>query len=190
MRGAASSRACKIQFHNGGTPSAARNLHLGEAVQSPGGVAMRCKDIMNADVECVSARTSVREAAQKMRDRNVGFLPVCDESMRAIGAVTDRDIAIRVVAEENKLSLPVESIMSLDVVSCFPDDDLGFARELMAQHHKSRIMCVNREGRLEGVISLSDIAQFDASAGAETLRQVSDREARSSFWAAANSDRV
>jgi CBS domain-containing protein len=151
---------------------------------------MLCKDIMNPDVEYVSARTSVREAARKMRDRNVGFLPVCDESMRAIGAVTDRDITIRIVANEQKLTTPVEAAMSLDVIACLPEDDLNFARELMAQHHKSRIMCVNSEGRLEGVISLSDIAQFDASAGAVTLRHVSDREARGAYWAAANSDRA
>ena len=148
---------------------------------------MRCEDIMNQDVEYVSARTTVREAARKMRDRNVGFLPVCDESMRAIGAVTDRDIAIRIVANEQKLTTPVETVMSIDVIACHPDDDLNFARELMAQHHKSRIMCVNREGKLEGVISLSDIAQFDASAGAATLRQVSSREART-YRAAANSE--
>ncbi|HLA73602.1 MAG TPA: CBS domain-containing protein [Steroidobacteraceae bacterium] len=151
---------------------------------------MLCKDIMNPDVECVAARTSVREAARKMRDRNVGFLPVCDESMRAIGAVTDRDITIRIVANEQKLTTPVEAAMSLDVIACLPEDDLNVARELMAQHHKSRIMCVNREGRLEGVISLSDIAQFDASAGAVTLRHVRDREARGTYRAAANSDRA
>jgi CBS domain-containing protein len=151
---------------------------------------MLCKDIMNPDVECVSARTSVREAACRMRDRNIGFLPVCDEFMHAIGAVTDRDITIRIVANEQKLTMPVEAAMSPDVIACLPEDDLNFARELMALHHKSRIMCVSREGRLEGVISLSDIAQFDASAGAATLRQVSGREARGSFWAAANSDRV
>ena len=151
---------------------------------------MLCKDIMNPDVECVSARTSVREAARKMRDRNVGFLPVCDESMRAIGAVTDRDITIRIVANEQKLTTPVEAAMSLDVIACLPEDDLKVARELMAQHHKSRIMCINSEGRLEGVISLSDIAQFDASAGAVTLRHVSGREARGAYWAAANNDRA
>jgi len=151
---------------------------------------MLCKDIMNPDVECVSARTTVREAARKMRDRNIGFLPVCDESMRAIGAVTDRDITIRIVADEQKLSTPVEAAMSLEVIACLPDDDLNHARELMAQHHKSRIMCVNQDGRLEGVISLSDIAQFDASAGAATLRHVSGREAHGAYWAAANNDRV
>jgi|SRR5882672_11420324 len=145
---------------------------------------MLCKDIMNSDVECVSTESSVHEAARKMRDRNVGFLPVCDESMRAVGAVTDRDIAVRVVADGIKLTTSVENIMSLEVIACRPQDELSYARDLMAQHQKSRIMCIDSDGRLEGVISLSDIAQFDESAGAATLRHVSGREARNSWRSA------
>ena len=150
------------------------------------GKIMLCKDIMNSDVECVSTGSSVREAARKMRDRNVGFLPVCDEEMRPVGAVTDRDIAVRVVADGYKLTTPVDTIMSLEVIACRADDDLNRARELMAEHQKSRIMCTNNDGRLEGVISLSDIAQFDDVAGATILRHVSGREARSNPWRAAN----
>jgi CBS domain-containing protein len=147
---------------------------------------MRCKDIMNPDVECVSAGSTVREAARKMRDRNVGFLPVCDDEMRPVGAVTDRDIAVRGVAEDYKPTTSVDTIMSLEVIACRTDDDLRLARELMARHQKSRIMCINADGRLEGVISLSDIVQFDDSTGAAILRQVSGREARSNPWRAAN----
>ena len=54
---------------------------------------MLCRDIMKTDVERVSARTPIKEVARKMRDRNVGFLPVCDESWRVLGTITDRDIA-------------------------------------------------------------------------------------------------
>jgi CBS domain-containing protein len=70
---------------NGGTSTLARNL-LAIAIHQPNseGILMRCKDIMNTDVECVSAQTSVRQAARKMRDQKVGFLPVCDDSMRAV----------------------------------------------------------------------------------------------------------
>jgi len=147
---------------------------------------MLCKDIMNSDVECVSAGSSLREAARKMRDRNVGFLPVCDKEMRPVGAVTDRDIAVRAVAENHNSTTSVDTVMSLEVIACRPDDDLNHARELMARHQKSRIMCTNSDGRLEGVISLSDIAQFDDSAGATILRHVSGREARSNPWRATN----
>lgn len=139
---------------------------------------MKCLDIMKTDIECVSADTSIQAAARKMRDQNVGFLPVCDEGMRVSGTVTDRDLAIRALAEGRPPATPVASLMSIDVIACRPDDPLSYARELMAQHHKSRIMCLSANGRLEGVISLSDIAQLDEVAGLDTLRQVSSREAR------------
>jgi CBS domain-containing protein len=134
---------------------------------------------MKTNVECVSPETSVREAACRMRDQNIGFLPVCDEDERVMGAVTDRDIALRIVAEGESSDTPVQSVMCMQVVACRSEDDLAYARRLMAHHRKSRIMCVDAEGRLEGVISLSDIAQIDEQAGAATLREVSGREARS-----------
>jgi CBS domain-containing protein len=139
---------------------------------------MLCRDIMKTDVECVSPFTTAEEAARRMRDQNVGFLPVCGERMQALGTVTDRDIAVRLVAEGRSLDTPVDMLMTTEVVACRPEDDLDYARELMAQSHKSRIICINREGRIEGVISLSDIAQIDDSSGAVTLRQVSEREWR------------
>jgi CBS domain-containing protein len=140
---------------------------------------MKCIDIMKTDLSCVSAETSIQAAARKMRDQNVGFLPVCDEHMRVSGTITDRDLAIRAVAEGRAPGTPVASLMSIDVIACRPDDPLSYARELMAQHHKSRIMCLDRDGRLAGVISLSDIAQLDEISALDTLRQVSSREVRS-----------
>jgi CBS domain-containing protein len=98
--------------------------------------------------------------------------------MRVVGTVTDRDLAIRAVADDLPASTMVESLMTREVIGCRPEDQLAYARELMARHHKSRIMCINQNGRLEGVISLSDIAQLDALSGIDTLRQVSSREAR------------
>jgi CBS domain-containing protein len=139
---------------------------------------MNCEDIMKTDVECVSPEASIQATARKMREQNVGFLPVCDEGMRVVGTVTDRDLAIRAVAENLPASTPVAELMTREVISCRPEDDLLYARELMAQNFKSRIMCISRVGRLEGVISLSDIAQLDETAGIDTLRHVSSREAR------------
>jgi CBS domain-containing protein len=139
---------------------------------------MLCRDIMKTNVECVSPLTTAGEAARRMRDQNVGFLPVCGEHMQALGTVTDRDIAVRLVAEGRPLDTPVDLLMTTEVVACRPEDELDHARDLMAQSHKSRIICINREGRIEGVISLSDIAQIDDLAGAVTLHQVSERESR------------
>jgi CBS domain-containing protein len=131
---------------------------------------------MKTDVESVSPVDTIQDAARRMRDDNVGFLPVCDESRQVLGAITDRDIAIRAVAEAQPASTPVEDIMTGEVVACSPKDTIDTALQLMAENHKSRIMCLDDEGRLIGIISLSDIAQLVGEAS-ETLRQVSDREA-------------
>jgi CBS domain-containing protein len=139
---------------------------------------MKCRDIMKTDAECVSPSASIQKAAILMREANVGFLPVCNEEMSVMGAVTDRDIAIRAVAEGLPESTPVQDLMTRYLVACSPQDDLDYARELMAMHHKSRIVCVSRTGRLEGVISLSDLAQLSEVTGIETLREIASREWR------------
>ena len=136
---------------------------------------MLCEDIMKTDVESVSPVDTIEDAARKMRDENLGFLPVCDETRQVLGTITDRDIAIRGVAESLPGTTPVEDVMTSEVVSCSPKDSIDTALQLMAENHKSRIMCLDDEGRLVGIISLSDIAQLVGDAS-ETLRQVSDRE--------------
>jgi CBS domain-containing protein len=133
---------------------------------------------MKTVVECVSPQDSVETAAQVMRARNIGFLPVCDEKTdRVVGTVTDRDIALRVVAERKPATTRVASIMTPDAVTCRPEDDITTAEELMAENLVSRIMCIDDDGELVGVISLSDIALMDGENAAKTLEQVSAREA-------------
>lgn len=141
---------------------------------------MRCEEIMKRDVECLSPRNTIEDAALRMRDSNVGFLPVCDPSKKVLGTLTDRDIVVRCVAARAPMSTLVETVMTREVVACRPQDDIQRAEQLMAQHAKSRIMCLDENGRLVGVISLSDIAQVEDGARAlDTLRQVSQREVRS-----------
>src|SRR5215471_15304670 len=139
---------------------------------------MRCQEIMKKDVHCVGPEDSVEAAARRMRLENVGFLPVWDPSKRVVGTVTDRDIAIRLVAEGLPAATPVREIMTREIVSCLPTDDVRKAEEVMAKSQKSRLMCTGESGHLVGVISLSDIAQKDDRHAARTLRAVSDREAR------------
>src|SRR5260221_11019267 len=138
---------------------------------------MVCQDIMKQPVECVSPSESVNVAARRMRDENVGFLPVCDETKRVLGTLTDRDIALRGVAEDRQPNVPVGKIMSHAVIACRPSDSLRMAEQLMRWHQKSRIMCIDG-GRLVGIISISDVAQLDGGRGAKTLRYVTQREAR------------
>jgi CBS domain-containing protein len=137
---------------------------------------MRCSEIMKANVECLRSGDHVRDAARVMRESNVGFIPICDESKNVLGTVTDRDIAIRVVAEGLPATTPISDVMSNEVVACRGADEIEQATELMRRHRKSRIMCLDDQDHLVGVISLSDLAKrADASS---TLKGVASREAR------------
>jgi CBS domain-containing protein len=134
---------------------------------------------MKGDVRCATTQTTVAQAAALMRDEQIGFLPVCNQVHKVIGTLTDRDIAIRVVADNQSVTDPVERFMSLAVIACRSDEDLSAAQDLMGEMQVSRIVCVNENGQLEGVISLSDIAQLGNGAdAAATLRSVTVREAR------------
>ncbi len=135
---------------------------------------MRCSEVMKERPECVGPAVAVSDAARRMLDANIGFLPVCEPSGAVIGTITDRDLALRVVANQLPASTAVADVMTPEIVACQATDDLEFAKELMARHRKSRIMCLDERGSLVGVISLSDLTDGNA---AETLRRVAAREA-------------
>src|SRR5215470_5845832 len=140
---------------------------------------MRCQEIMKKDVEYVSVTDTAQVAAKRMRDENVGFLPVCDQSKRVLGTITDRDLTIRVLADASPSTTRMEDVMTREVVCCRPDDELEAAEKLMGKNQKSRIVVVDSAGALVGVISLSDIAQSEEGPKAsQTLREVSQREVR------------
>ncbi len=140
---------------------------------------MKCQEVMKKNVHCVTPQTTVAAAAQKMRDENVGFLPVCDESKKVLGTLTDRDLAIRVVAGSLTSQVPVRDVMTEEVVTCRADDDLKTAQTVMGERKKSRIICVDERGDLAGVISLSDLGKYDESTRTlRTMRKVTSREAR------------
>ena len=140
---------------------------------------MLCEEIMKRDVECLLAQDTAQEAAKKMRDTNVGFLPVCDPGGKVVGTLTDRDLALRLVAENRSSTVVAAEIMTREVVACRPSDDIAKAEQVMGQKHKSRILCIDEQGKLRGVISLSDIAQHeDAARVGQTVKQVTERETR------------
>lgn len=140
---------------------------------------MKCRELMKQNVQWIAQTDTIQAAARLMKIANVGFLPVVDGVQRACGTLTDRDLAIRAVSEASAPDSPVSSVMTREVVSCSPDDDLTVAESLMASRKKSRIMCIDADGSIVGVISLSDIAQVEsARKAAKTLEAVTEREAR------------
>lgn len=140
---------------------------------------MRCEEIMKNDVQCVSPKDEVRAAAAKMRDENVGFLPVCDAQKKVIGTLTDRDLTTRILADGLPPTTPIHDVMSRDVIACKPSDDVQDAAQKMMDNQKSRIMCLDDDQCVVGVLSLSDVAQHvPQDQAARTLRGVTTREAR------------
>lgn len=139
---------------------------------------MRVDEVMKTRVECVRETQSVRDAARRMRDRNIGFLPVCDAAGHPIGALTDRDLAVRVVAEDLGAQTPISEAMSTETIACRTSDHIEEAEELMALHRKSRILVTDANGKLVGVISLSDLIERDERRAVKTMKEIAAREAR------------
>lgn len=121
---------------------------------------MHVKDIMSADFKLANPQTTVREAAEMMRDGDYGYLPIGD-SEKLKGAVTDRDIVIRAVATGLDADTPVSEIMSETIIYCFEDDDIREAADMMKREQIRRLAVLNDSKRLVGIITLGDIARAD-----------------------------
>ncbi len=141
---------------------------------------MRCEEVMKQRVRFVREHDTAQAAARRMREADIGFLPVCDSQGKVTGAVSDRDLAVRVCAENLPSgSTQVGKVMTREVVSCLPTDTLSHAEMLMREHHKSRVMVIDEEGGLRGVLSLSDIVQYEKpSRAAKALLGVTSRKYR------------
>jgi CBS domain-containing protein len=119
----------------------------------------RVRDFMSTPLITISTVALVREAAQKMRAADVGAL-VVEEDGKPYGIVTDRDIAIRAVAEGlNPESAPVGSICSKELTTVLPDDDIDSALKLMREKALRRVLVVDYEKAPVGIVSLSDLAR-------------------------------
>jgi CBS domain-containing protein len=123
----------------------------------------------------IEADKSVAYAAKMMRDEDVGLAPIV-EGERLIGTVTDRDIAVRVVAEgRDPDSTKVREIASRDLVTIDPQQDLDEALRLMAQHQVRRLPVVEEDGRLVGVVAQADVARHaDERTTGEVVERISE----------------
>ena len=120
---------------------------------------MKLKDIMTPNVECVRPGETLQEAARKMKTLDVGPMPVRGENDKIVGILTDRDITIRVTAEgKDPRSTRVQDAMSDDVVWCFEDEETDEASRPMREHQVRRLLVMNGDKRLVGIVSLGDLA--------------------------------
>jgi CBS domain-containing protein len=135
---------------------------------------MKIREIMTTNVECVSPETSITDLAQKMKTLDVGFFGVC-ENDRLVGTVTDRDIVIRGIASEPDIrNITAREIMTHDVFWCYEDDDVKDVAEKMREKDVRRMLILNRDKRLVGVVSVGDIAQVEEQESGKTLRDISE----------------
>lgn len=112
---------------------------------------------MSTDISPIRPDTTLVEAAQQMRISGVGGIPVLDHNGECAGILTERDIVIRVLAEEREpLAAFVRDVATMHPITCAPDEDIAVAAQLM-QKHEVQHLPVCQEGRVVGVISLADI---------------------------------
>lgn len=135
----------------------------------------KVKDIMTKDVVTVTLKDNIFEIAVKMKENDIGFIPVV-EGKKLIGVVTDRDLVIRGYAEKNSGSTAVGDVISKELVTVSPDTSLDEAAKLMSIDKVRRLPVVDR-GELIGVIAIGDLAvrnQLADEAGI-ALSQISEQ---------------
>ncbi|WP_211163278.1 CBS domain-containing protein [Aromatoleum diolicum] len=132
------------------------------------------RDLMSRDVKVINPDMTIREAAATMRDEGFGMMPV-GENDRMIGTISDRDIAIRAVAEGKDSSTKVRDVMSDGVAWAFEDESVDQAVKIMSERQVRRLPIVDREKRLVGIVSLGDFAvqRTEIQPAAEALAEIS-----------------
>jgi len=120
---------------------------------------MNCKDLMTKYLKMCREECTVKDAAQIMKDLNVGAVPVINDNNEPVGIITDRDIMLNTLTKHmDPQKTPITEIMSKPVIICKEYDDINVAIDKMKKHKIRRIPVVNDYNKLVGIISLGDIA--------------------------------
>jgi CBS domain-containing protein len=132
------------------------------------------KELMSRDVQVISPDMSIKEAATKMRDGDFGMMPVGEDD-RMIGTLSDRDIAIRAVADGLDADTKVRDVMSEGIAWAYEDDSVENAAKIMSEWQVRRLPVVDRDKRLVGIVALGDFAveSSDIQPVAEALSEIS-----------------
>jgi len=119
---------------------------------------MKISEVMTTEVETVSADQTAREAAAFMLRADAGSIPVC-EGDKVIGMITDRDIAVRGIAEGRGPDTPVSELMSDGIICAHEDDDVREVARRMSEEQVRRLPVIDSEERLVGIVSLGDLSR-------------------------------
>lgn len=142
---------------------------------------MKVSEAMTREVRLARPDQSIREIAQLMGELDIGAVPV-EENDRLVGMITDRDIAVRAIAEGRGPDTKVREVMTSDIKYCFDDQSIDEVTRNMGDLQVRRLPVVNRDKRLVGILSLGDLAienQWADEAG-EALSQISQPGGRTS----------
>lgn len=133
---------------------------------------MRVSEAMTRDVRVATPGQSIRDVAKTMAEIDAGSMPVGEDD-RLIGMITDRDIAIRAVAQGKGPDTPVREVMSdSKVLYCFEHDDLNDVAKNMGEEQVRRLPVVDKDKRLVGILSLGNIAQRESKSAGKAVRGV------------------
>jgi CBS domain-containing protein len=124
---------------------------------------MRVAEVMTRNVRLIEPNQTIRDAARLMAEMDAGIMPV-REGDRLVGMITDRDIAVRAVAQGRGPDTPVREVMTDEVKYCFEDEDTAAVERNMAEIQVRRLPVLTRDKRLVGILSLSDLAMSDKAA--------------------------
>ncbi len=132
------------------------------------------KDLMSRDVKVISPEMSIKDAARKMRDGDFGMMPVGEDD-RMIGTISDRDIAVRAVAEGKDAGTRVREVMTEGIAWVYEDESVEQAARIMSERQVRRLPVVDRDKRLVGIVALGDFAveSSELQPAAQALSEIS-----------------
>jgi CBS domain-containing protein len=143
---------------------------------------LSASEVMTKNVMTATKQTPLKEIAKLMKDENVGIIPVVDEQHRLLGVVTDRDIVTRLLAQGKDISsAKAEDVMTDDIEAVTPDESIHDVLSAMGDKHVRRVPVVDKNDRLLGIISLSDLASR-ADSDEELQHTLGKISAKRSFW--------
>jgi CBS domain-containing protein len=137
---------------------------------------MKVSEIMSRNVVCIGPDTTIKDAAEKMRSLDVGFLPVCEDG-HVVGTLTDRDITIRHVADgQNPYRVKARDIMTPNALYVYEDEDVEEVARYMQEHEVRRVLIFDHAQQLVGVVSVGDISKVagEEFLAGETLREIAE----------------